>query len=238
MDLLNQFIVVPIFNIRFLGFDISFTNSALLMLMTALSSSIILSARNKVNLVPNFIQSINEIIYNFISNLTRQYLKDESDKYIPFFMALFIFIAMGNLFGLLPKSFTFTSHLISTFSLAMFVFALSVFAGFKKHGLKLFSLFAPRGVPKLMLPLVFLIEFSLFFVKPFVMALRLCVNMIAGHIILKVVLHYSTTLFLIKFIPIFGYSAMLLFECAVAIFQAYIFVLLSCISLKDVLYLH
>lgn len=221
-----------------MGFDLSFTNSALFMFLTVLCSSIIFASRNKINLIPNFMQSFNEILYNFIYNLAKQYLKEESERYTPFLMALFMFIAVGNLFGLIPSSFTFTSHLISTFTISMFVFLLCIYVGFKKHGLKLFSLFSPHGVPKLMLPLVFLIEFSLFFVKPILMALRLCVNMIAGHIILKVILHYSTTLFLIKFIPIFGYSVMLLFECAVAVFQAYIFVLLSCISLKDVLYLH
>ncbi|QEK38511.1 F0F1 ATP synthase subunit A [Candidatus Cytomitobacter primus] len=239
MDLLNQFIIKPIIPIKVFGLDVSFTNSALFMLFALLASSVVFSFnRNKLNLIPNYFQIFTEMIYNFISSLVEQYLKKEAKAYVPFFMSLFIFIILGNLFGLLPNSFTFTSHLMTTFMLALYVFLLSIIVGFRKHGLRLFTLFTPKGIPTAIVPLIFLIEFALFFVKPVVMALRLCVNMIAGHIVLKVILHYSVTLGLIKFIPILGYSAILLFELAIAIFQAYIFVLLSCISLKDVLYLH
>ncbi len=238
MDLLNQFQVFAILPIKLFGLDISLTNSALFMLFVFLFSSVVLLTSVSRYVTPSYMQSFNEMFYNFIDGLVDQYVGKDAKQYTPFFMTLFLFVVLGNLFGLLPHSFTFTSHLITTFVLAMFVFVLSIVVGFSKHGMRFFKIFSPSGVPTAMIPLIFFIELALFFVKPVVMALRLCVNMIAGHIMLKVVFKYSLSLGLLKFFPIFGYSALLLFEFGVAIFQAYIFVLLSCISLKGVLYLH
>ncbi len=238
MDLLNQFTIYTIYPLKLFGFNISITNSSLFMFIAVIMGSIMFLPSLKKYKIPSYWQSCNELFYNFISELVEQYIGKDAKKYTPFFFTLFLFVFLGNFLGLFPGSFTFTSQIITTLMIALFVFVLSISVGLKTHGMKFFTLFVPKGVPVVIVPLIFLIELALFFVKPLVMALRLCVNMIAGHIILKVILHYSITLGFLKFLPVFSYSIILLFELGVAAFQAYIFVLLSCFSLKDTLHLH
>ncbi|USO00913.1 MAG: F0F1 ATP synthase subunit A [Alphaproteobacteria bacterium] len=234
---MNQFKIVAILPIKFFGLDLSFTNASLFMMLASVIF-IALAFAQKYLILPGFIQFANERIYTFINDISIHYLGKESDRYTPFLIALFVFVLFGNLLGLVPHSFTFTSHLSANLVIALSVFGLSIFVGYKKHGTRFLRLFVPSGVPTVIKPLIFVIELALFFIKPLVMALRLSVNMIAGHVVLKVILGYAVTLLYLKFIPIVGYATMILFEMAVAFFQAYIFVLLSCISLKDVLYLH
>ncbi|QEK38877.1 F0F1 ATP synthase subunit A [Candidatus Nesciobacter abundans] len=239
MYVFEQFKILEIIPINVFGYVISFTNSTLFMAITALSLGLLsFIGLKKVRFVPGFFQSINEIIFNFVKGICKEHLGKEYKNYQPLIMSLFLFIVFGNLLGLFPMSFTITSHLSVTMALSLIVFCMVVFVGIRKHGFKFFKLFIPNGVPLVMSPLIFLIEFAIFLVKPLILSLRLCVNMVAGHIMLKVFLGFAVKMKLFSFIPVFACSILLIFEFFVAIFQAYIFTVLACISLKDALYLH
>jgi F-type H+-transporting ATPase subunit a len=186
---LKQFEVQPILDINIFGLDISFTNSALWMTITTLFIiaffTIPFLRSKKTNsvedLYPSRLQVASELGFNFISSLINDTIGKEGKKYFPLVFALFMFILFGNLFGMIPYSFTFTSHIIVTLALAMGVFIFVTVLGFIKHGVKFFGFFVIPGLPFYMLPLLIPIEVISYLSRPISLSVRLFANMLAGH---------------------------------------------------------
>ncbi len=191
---LKQFEVQPIVDINVFGLDLSFTNSALWMTITTVFIiaffTIPFLKTKKTNsvedLYPSRLQVASELGFNFISSLINDTVGKEGKKYFPLVFALFMFILFGNLFGMIPYSFTFTSHIIVTLALAMGVFIFVTVLGFVKHGVKFFGFFVIPGLPIYMLPLLIPIEVISYLSRPISLSVRLFANMLAGHTLLKV----------------------------------------------------
>ena len=203
---------------------------------------IVLSLRKK-KLTKNILLDSFKLLYKFIYNLINSYLPSEGKIYFPFFFYLFLFICTSNLIGILPYSFTTTSHLSITFSLSFIIWYGCIIIGFQENGLKFFSLFFPRGIPFVLVPFLVAIELISYIFRSVSLALRLFANIVAGHILLDTLALFihkmlypsmiTLTSLIISIIPFFMGIVLILFECVVALLQGYIFVVLSCIYLKD-----
>jgi F-type H+-transporting ATPase subunit a len=243
---LQQFALKKIIPIEFYGYDLSFTNSSLFMLLSLIVIVLIfgISARRH-NERPTRLQAFTEIIYEMILNLVHNTAGKKAESFIPLIFSLFLFVLACNLLGMLPYGFTATSHIIVTFAMAMVIFIGVTVVGFARHGLHFLHLFLPSGVPKFMAPLIILIELFAYLARPVSLSVRLAANMTAGHIVLKVLASFILMLgvapgiFKILGILPFGLLTILIgFEIFIAILQAYIFTILTCIYLNDALNLH
>jgi F-type H+-transporting ATPase subunit a len=223
------------------GHDIAFTNSALVMfIIVGAVSALLIGATMRQAVVPGRLQSIAELSYEFIADTLRSSAGNEGMKFFPFVFTLFMFVLFANLIGLIPYSFTVTSQLIVTVTLALLVFFIVVGYGFWKNGLHFLRLFAPTGMPKLMLPVIVPIELLSFLSRPISHSVRLFGNMLAGHITLQV---FAGFIIMLSGAGILGwFGAVLPFtmvvmltalELLVAVVQAYVFVILTCIYLND-----
>ena len=184
---LEQFAIKPLIYLKVGGYDISFTNSALMMFIAlGLVTLVMVYGMRQKALVPGRLQSMAEISYELIANLLRDNVGKAGMPYFPFVFSVFMFILAANLLGMLPYSFTFTSHIIVTFAMAATIFVGVTIIGFAKHGLHFFSLFLPSGTPIFLAPLIILIEIISYFVRPVSLSVRLFGNMVAGHTMLKV----------------------------------------------------
>ena len=225
---------------------LSFTNSALFMVLGLVVSGTFLSiAMRRQEIIPGRLQMFAELLYEFVAKMVRDNIGPEGRRYFPFIFTVFVFVLMGNLLGLIPGSFTYTSHLAVTGALALTVFCSVILFGLINHGFKFFSLFVPSGVPWWILPVIIPIELISFFVRPLTLSVRLFANMMAGHIMLKIIAGFGVAAagmaswgFLVGFGPAFIGMLMLLFELLVALIQAYVFAILSCVYLKDSVDLH
>ncbi|KPF74364.1 ATP synthase F0F1 subunit A [alpha proteobacterium AAP81b] len=230
------------------GMDVSFTNSALWMLIAlALVSAFLFIGTARPQLVPGRAQAAVELVYDFIRDMLRENVGKEGLRYAPLIFALFVFVLACNLLGLIPfiGAFTPTSHIAVTFGLAAIVFVLVVIVGFARHGLHFFSLFLPEGTPIFVAPLVAGIEFVSFLSRPFTLAIRLFANMTAGHVLLKVFGGFVVLLgsfesvpYLFGIIPLGVNVALSALELLIAVVQAYVFALLASIYLNDAVNLH
>ncbi len=237
---MHQFEIQRLIPLDLFGFDASFTNSALFMLIAAcLITLFTIFAMRRKALVPSRSQSVAELSYEFVANMVRDNVGTEGMKYFPFVFTLFMFVLALNMLGMLPYSFTVTSHIIVTFALAAFVFLGVTLLGFWKHGIKFLKFFVPSGVPFVMLPLLVIIEVISYLTRPVSLSVRLFANMMAGHTMLKVFGAFVVAL------GIFGGWAALAFmvaftglEVLVAFLQAYVFAILTCIYLNDALHMH
>lgn len=244
VDPLHQFRIHPLIHLELAGWDISFTNSALFMVLATLV--IILSFYFSVNprtLVPNRMQVISESIYIFVSDMIRENAGKAGLPYFPYIFSLFLFILMGNLLGMIPYSFTFTSHIIVTFSLAVLVIISVTFVGFARHGWRFLRLFCPQNTPIFIIPLLVPIEIMSYLTRTVSLSIRLFANMIAGHAMLKLFAGFAIVLAGTAFFPVALASvainvAITGFEFLIALLQAYIFTILTCIYLHDALNLH
>ena len=236
---LEQFEIKPLMPLEFNGLDISFTNSALFMFLTVIVMTLfmVMSMRGRA-LVPGRWQSAAEMLYEFVEKMVLENAGAGARKFFPFIFTLFTFILVGNILGLFPYSFTFTSHIIVTFGLALIVFCTCLVIGFARHGMKFLSLFMPGGAPWVLAPLLIPIEMFSYFSRPFSLAIRLFANMLAGHIVLKVFAGFTIALGLFGVAPLLVNSLLLGFELLVACLQAYIFALLSSVYIHDSIYLH
>jgi F-type H+-transporting ATPase subunit a len=225
--------------ITLFGFDVSFSNSALFMVIAVLSSiSLFLLGSRKREIVPGRFQSIVEMAYLFGANLVKENVGSEGRKYFPLIFSLFIFILFCNLLGMFPYSFTATSHIIVTFALALMIFITTTTIGFVKHGRHYFHLLLPSGIPGWLAPVIVLIELVSYFIRPISLSIRLAANMLAGHIILKVIAGFIVGMGAFGIIP-FGFLFLMTgFEIFIAFLHAYIFTLLSCIYLNDAVNMH
>ena len=220
--------------------DLSFTNASLFMLISALAIALLLffGSKNK-NIIPNKIQLIAELIYNFISKMISDTAGSKAKPYFPFIFSLFMFVLFCNMIGMLPYAFTVTSHIIVTLVMALFIFISVTIIGFIKHGLKYLNIFVPKGVPIVLLPLITIIEIISYLSRPVSLSVRLFANMMAGHTMMKVFGGFVISLGLLGgWLPL-GFSVALTgLEILVAFLQAYVFAILTCIYLNDALNLH
>ena len=226
--------------IKIAGIDISFTNASLFMLFSALAicALLYLGTREK-KLVPDKLQLISEMFYNFIAKMINDTAGSKAKPYFPFIFCLFMFVLFCNMLGMLPYSFTVTSHIIVTLLMAIFVFIAVTVIGFLKHGVGYLKLFVPNGVPIILLPLITVIEIISYLSRPVSLSVRLFANMMAGHTMLKVFGGFVVSLGALGgWLPL-GFSVALTgLEILVAFLQAYVFAILTCIYLNDALNLH
>jgi F-type H+-transporting ATPase subunit a len=237
---LQQFELHKIYQLSILGFDISFTNASFAMIVSTLLPCVLLAAGiGSMNVIPNRSQAFVELIYSAIRDTLKNNAGQKAEKFMPIIFSIFLFIVSCNLCGMLPYSFTSTSHISVTFALAAVVFMLVTCVGFIKHGMHFLSLFLPSGVPLWLAPLLIVIELFAYLARPVSLSLRLAANMIAGHVLLKVLAGFMVVLPLLgKFLPMPFIVMLIGFEIFVAILQAYIFTILSCVYLNDALNLH
>lgn len=236
---LAQFVIKPLLHLPIGDLDFSYTNSALFMTITlVLASSFLLLATRRRALVPGRWQSLAEISYEFVANMIRDNVGQEGRKYFPFIFTLFMFVLFGNLLGMIPYSFTYTSHIVVTFALAAMVFIGVTIIGFKKHGLRFLGFLMPAGVPVFMAPLIIPIEILSYFTRPVSLSLRLFANMTAGHTMLKVFAGFVGLLGVLGVVPLLLVAALTGLELIIAFLQAYVFTILTCVYLNDALHMH
>ena len=236
---LEQFTIKPLIEINVAGYDISFTNSALMMVIAAtlITLLMLLGSRRKA-MVPGRWQALAELCYEFCANLLRDTVGSEGRRYFPLIFTLFMFILFGNMLGMVPYSFTFTSHIIVTFVMAITVFIGVTILGFVKHGFHFFSFFVPPGVSLIMWPLMIPIEIISYLSRPISLAVRLFANMTAGHTMLKVFAGFVPTLGVAGIFPLAFATGLTGLELLIAFLQAYVFTVLTCLYISDALHLH
>ena len=239
-DPMHQFEIARYFELNIGGLDVSFTNSALFMVISVILISFFsIFFVRKQALVPSRMQSLVELSYEFVSNMVRQNVGQEGKKYFPFIFTIFMFVLFLNMLGMMPYSFTVTSHIAVTFALAFLIFLLVTIVGFVKHGFGFFGYFAPKGVPVFMLPLLVVIEVISYFTRPISLSVRLFANMMAGHTMLKVFSGFVLSLgFVGGWLPLGVMVAFTGLEILIAFLQAYVFTILTCIYLNDSLHMH
>jgi F-type H+-transporting ATPase subunit a len=236
---LEQFLIKPLVPIKIGGVDLSFTNSSLFMVVAVVLVALLMTAgMGKRGLVPGRIQSIAEMAYEFVANLIKETVGAEGRRYFPLIFTLFMFILFGNMIGMIPSTFTFTSHIAVTFAMATVVFVAVTILGFIKHGAHFFSLFVPPGVPIAMWPLLIPIEIISYFSRPISLSVRLFANMLAGHTLLKVLAGFVPALGVAGIIPLAFVTALTGLEILIAFLQAYVFAILTCLYINDALHLH
>ena len=235
---LKQFLVKPIIPIQAGGVDLSFTNASLFMVLAALVPLVILRLARPYTLIPGKLQAVVEMGYNFIADLLRETNEEKGMPYFPLVASVFLFVLFGNLLGMIPYGFTFTSHLIATLGLAGMLFVIITAVGILKHGRAFLAMFVPQGVPLFLYPLMIPVEVLSYLSRPVSLAVRLFANMMAGHTMLKVFGGFTVALGLMGIAPLFVNVALIAFEFLVAFLQAYVFTILTCIYLHDALYLH
>ncbi len=236
---LEQFEIHPIIPLQMGNVDVSFTNSSLYMVLTVVITAgfVLLGMRHRA-LVPGRLQCAVELSYEFIANMLRDTVGNEGRKYFPFVFTVFMFVLLGNLLGMTPYSFTFTSHIVVTFALAFFIFLGVTILGFAKHGLHFFSFFLPPGTPLPMWPLLIPIEIISYLSRPISLSVRLFANMLAGHTLLKVIAGFIAVLGVAGVLPFAFVVVLTGLEILIACLQAYVFTILTCLYINDALHLH
>ncbi len=233
---LAQFEVKELLHVKLFGFDISITNSSLYMIIATFLALIFLAfISRRRNIVPTKIQLIAESFYQMIAEMARSNIGSQSTKFIPLILTLFTFIFACNFIGMTPYSFTPTSQIATTFTLSIGTFAIVLLYGIIHNGpIKFFKHFIPSGAPWWIVPIIFAIELLSFFIRPFTLALRLLANMVAGHILMKIIAGFIIALGVgFGFLPFAFALAITGFELLVAFLQAYIFSILVCIYLGE-----
>ena len=226
--------------INIAGVDLSFTNASLFMVISALLIILFLFVGSKEKkIIPSKIQLITEMFYTFVAKMINDTAGSKAKPYFPFIFSLFMFVLFCNMVGMLPYSFTVTSHIIVTLIMALFIFIAVTVIGFIKHGFKYLSIFVPSGVPAVLLPLITIIEIISYLSRPVSLSVRLFANMMAGHTMLKVFGGFVVSLGILGgWLPLSFSVALTGLEILVAFLQAYVFAILTCIYLNDALNLH
>jgi F-type H+-transporting ATPase subunit a len=240
---LEQFEIHPIMPISIGGLDVSFTNSALWMAIAViLVYGLVMLGSRHASVVPGRLQSLLEMSYEFIGDMVGSTVGKEGRRYFPFIFTLFMFILFGNALGMIPGSFTYTSHIIVTFSMAIFVVVAVTVIGIVRHGWHFFSFFAPKGCPIYVMPLLVPIEVLSYLIRPISLSVRLFVNMMADHIMLMTFAGFIIALGSYYLVPAIAPLALTVglsgLELAIAFLQAYVFTVLTCIYLQDCIHLH
>ena len=237
---LDQFEINPLVNFEVGGFNLAFTNSSVSMVITVLFITLFLTLTvNPRSIVPSRMQLISELCYNFIAQLLNDTVGDQGKKYFPFVFSIFMFVLIGNMVGMIPYQFTFTSHIIVTFALATVVFIGVTILGFVNHGIRFFTFFYIPGVPFYMHPLLIPIEVISYLSRPISLSVRLFANMLAGHTLLKVFAGFVVSMpFFTGVLPLTFIVALTGLEILIAFLQAYVFAILTCLYINDAYHLH
>jgi F-type H+-transporting ATPase subunit a len=236
---LHQFTIQRLIPIHIGGVDASFTNAALVMtLAVVLITSFVMLTTRRAALVPGRWQSVTEMLYEFVADMVDTNAGHGAQPYLPFVFTLFTFILLGNLLGMIPYSYTFTGQIIVTFALAITVFIGVTIIGIVKHGFGFLRLFVPHGVPPVLLILLVPIELLSYVIRPFTLSIRLFANMLAGHTMLAIFAGFVVALGIAGILPLAVDVALVLLELLVAVLQAYVFAILTCLYLSDALHLH
>ncbi len=238
---LEQFEVIPLLPLELMGYNVSFTNASLWMLIASTAIFLVFYlAGRKQQTVPGRLQTFAEGLIEWTSSTITSAAGKEGMKYFPHIFTLFMFLLFCNVFGMIPYSFTATSHIIVTFGLAIVVFFATTIIAISKHGLgKFLGFFLPEGTPWWMAPIMYFIELFSYLARPISLSVRLAANMIAGHTMLKVIAGFVVMLGLIGgWLPLALLVVLTGFEIGIAVLQAYIFTILTCVYLSDALHLH
>ena len=236
---LDQFKISDIVPIHIGQYDVSFTNASLFMFLAyALVGSFFYFTALRLKAIPGGVQSSAELMYNFVLKILNENTSGKGEQYFPFIFSLFLFILTLNVLGLIPHGFAVTSQIIVTFALAITVFIIVTIIAFIRHGLHFFSFFLPSGTPWVLAPLMVVIEFFTYCTRPISLSMRLAANMMAGHILIAVVAGFIVMMGLAGILPISFIVVFTGFEFFVAILQAYIFTILTCVYLNDAINLH
>jgi F-type H+-transporting ATPase subunit a len=239
IDPLHQFEIKALVPAKLGNIDVSFTNSSMWMVIAIVAVTLFMTlGMRRRAMVPGRFQSMVELAYEFIAGMVETNAGSKGRPFFPFIFTLFMFILFGNLLGMVPYSFTFTSHIVVTFAMAIFVFLGVTLIGFIVHGLHFLSFFVPKGVPWVMLPLMVPIELLSYLSRPVSLSLRLFANMMAGHTMLKVFAAFTVMLGIFGVAPLAVIVALTGLEILVAVLQAYVFTILTCLYLNDALHLH
>lgn len=232
--------IKPIIPLEIAGIDVSFTQSSLFMMMGIIVASAFMTLlfRN-AQTVPHRWQNVPEFFYEFIYGMVYNHVGDKAAKFFPFIFTVFMVVFMGNVLGLFPYSFTYTSHIIVTGTLAAMVLTIITIIGIVLHGFHFFSLFLPKDIPWFVAPLIITIEVVSYLSRIISLSVRLFANMVAGHTMLKVFALFSTMFGVgIGILPMFVNVAFYGLETLVAVIQSYVFTILTCIYLRDAVKLH
>ena len=236
---LEQFEITPIVPLRLGGLDLSFTNSSLYMVIAALVATVFLVASMSGRaLVPTRWQSLAEVFYEVIANMIRDNVGTAGRPYFPFIFTLFIFVLFCNVIGMIPGSYTVTSQIIVTFGLAAAIFVGVTVIGIWRHGFKFLSLFFPHGAPWWTAFILIPVELVSYLSRPVSLSVRLFANMTVGHVLLKVIAGFIALMGIFGVIPFIFLIPLTALEIGIAVLQAYIFTILSCVYLHDALHLH
>ena len=234
IDPIHQFEIVKLVDFKLSNVDLSFTNSSLFMVISILliSSFFILSTSRR-SIIPNKAQLIAEMCYEFIAGMIDNHIGSKGKVFFPFVFTLFMFILLCNFIGLVPYSFTVTSHIIVTFSFAGFIFLGVTLLGFIKHGVKFLRLFCPPGIPIFLAPLLVPIELISYLSRPVSLSVRLAANMIAGHSMMKIFAGFVVVLGIYGIAPLVFVILLYALETIIAFLQAYVFAVLTCLYISD-----
>jgi len=237
---LDQFKIAPLFHITLPGgVDASFTNAALFMCVAvAVAAGLVVFGARRRDLVPGRWQSLAELAYEFIAGMIDENVGHEGQQYFTFLFTLFMFVLLGNLLGLIPYGYVFTGQIIVTFALAAVVFLGVTIIGIVRHGWRFLTFFVPHGVPLVLLIILVPIEVLSYFIRPFTLAIRLFANMMAGHTMLAIFGGFVAAMGLLGILPLSVDVLLIFLELLVAVLQAYVFTILSCLYLRDAIHLH
>ncbi len=241
-DPLHQFVIHKYIPLSFFGFDVSITNSTVFMwlsLATILLWTYFGVRKNRYRSPPSAFEATFEMAFNFVANLVKDNCGDAGRRYLPFVMSFFLLVAVGNLLGMVPYSFTFTSHIVATFAMAAIVFLSVTVIGFIQHGIGYCKIFLPGGAPLFLAPILIPIELISYLSRPISLSVRLFANIMAGHMVLKIFAGFVVALGVVGgVLPLAMTVLITFFEVFVALVQAYIFSILTCVYLNDALHLH
>ena len=244
IDALSQFELKTVLGP--IGEAVGFTQSAAHMALAAgLITMLVMFGMASRAVVPGRLQSLTESAYEFVHGIVTAQVGDEGKRFFPFVFTLFMFVLFGNMLGLLPYAFTYTSHIAVTFTLAAIVFVLITVVALALHGKKFFGYFFPEGAPLWLAPIIIPVEVVSYLSRPISLSIRLFANMVAGHVMLKV---FATFIVLlgglgavgpfVAVLPLTVNVALVGFEILVAFLQAYVFAILTSIYLHDAVHLH
>lgn len=243
MDPIHQFAIEPIVNLHPFGINASFTNASLFMVIVVGAISLLMLAGTSSGaLVPSRLQSMAEMSYEFVASTVRLTAGTAGMRFFPFIFSLFMFVLLSNLIGLVPYTFSVTSQIVVTFALAILVNGLVIVYGLYKHGLHFLRLFVPSGVNAILLPFVVMIELLSFAARPISLSVRLFGNILAGHITLKIMGSFVAALLgagafaIIAPLPLIATVIFFALELLVAVLQAYVFAILSCVYINDAIH--
>jgi F-type H+-transporting ATPase subunit a len=236
---LEQFKIEPLIPIHIGGLNLSYTNSALLMtIAVVLITALLVLGTRRARLVPGRWQSIAEMSYEFVADMVDTNVGHGGRQFFPFVFTLFMFILFANLLGMIPYSYTVTSQIIVTFALAAVVFIGVTAIGIIRHGFHFLRLFVPHGVPVVLLLLLVPIELLSYCIRPFTLSIRLFANMLAGHTMLAIFAGFAASVGLLGIFPLGIDILLVALEVLVAVLQAYVFAILTCLYLSDAINLH